>query len=83
MSRIQVTYRKSAIGYKRDQKATIAALGLKKLNHSVEHDDSPAIRGMVFKVRHLVSVDGIPADSPKAQAFFSRPPAVGAAATEA
>jgi large subunit ribosomal protein L30 len=81
MSRIRVTYRKSAIGYKSDQKATIQALGLKKLNHSVEHDDSPAIRGMVHKVRHLVSVDGIPADSPQALAFFARPPAVGAAAT--
>jgi large subunit ribosomal protein L30 len=81
MSRIRVTYRKSAIGYKTDQKATIQALGLKKLNHSVEHDDSPAIRGMVHKVRHLVSVDGIPADSPQAVAFFaSRPPAVGVAA---
>jgi large subunit ribosomal protein L30 len=83
MSRIRVTYRKSAIGYKQDQKATIQALGLKKLNHTVEHDDSPAIRGMVHKVRHLVSVDGIPADSAQAVAFFaSTPPAVGAAATE-
>jgi large subunit ribosomal protein L30 len=83
MSRIRVTYRKSAIGYKHDQKATIQALGLKKLNHTVEHDDSPAIRGMVHKVRHLVSIDGIPADSPQAVAFFaSRLPAVGAAATK-
>jgi large subunit ribosomal protein L30 len=83
MSRITITYRKSAIGYKSDQKATIAALGLRKLNHTVEHDDSPAIRGMVHKVRHLVSVDGIPADSPQAIAFFaSKAPAVGAAATE-
>jgi large subunit ribosomal protein L30 len=82
MSRIRVTYRKSAIGYRVDQKATIQALGLKKLNHTVEHDDSPAIRGMVFKVRHLVSVDGIPADSPQALAFFAKPPAVGAAAAE-
>src|SRR5438445_221543 len=39
------------------------------------------ISGMVHKVRHLVSVDGIPADSPQAVAFFARPPAVGAAAT--
>jgi large subunit ribosomal protein L30 len=81
VSRIAVTYRKSAIGYKHDQKATIAALGLRKLNHTVEHDDSPAIRGMVHKVRHLVSVDGIPADSPQALAFFAKPPSVGAAAT--
>jgi large subunit ribosomal protein L30 len=82
MSRVRVTYRKSAIGYKRDQKATIQALGLKRLNQTVEHDDSPAIRGMVHKVRHLVSVDGVPADSPQAAAYFASVPAVGAAATE-
>ncbi|HET9050453.1 MAG TPA: 50S ribosomal protein L30 [Candidatus Dormibacteraeota bacterium] len=64
MSGLRVTWRKSAIGYARDQKATIAALGLRRLNHSVEHEDTPSIRGMVFKVRHLVDVDGMPADSP-------------------
>jgi large subunit ribosomal protein L30 len=63
MSRLRVTYRKSAIGYAADQKATIAALGLRRLNHTVEHTDNPALRGMVYKVRHLVSVDGVPADS--------------------
>lgn len=82
MSRVRVTYRKSAIGYKFDQKATIQALGLRKLNQTVEHDDSPAIRGMVHKVRHLVSVDGVPADSPQAAAYFASVPAVGAAASE-
>ena len=82
MSRVRVTYRKSAIGYKSDQKATIQALGLRKLNHTVEHEDSPAIRGMVHKVRHLVSVDGVPADSPQAASYFNTPPAVGAAATK-
>ncbi|MGD0834223.1 MAG: 50S ribosomal protein L30 [Candidatus Dormibacteria bacterium] len=63
MSSLRVTYRKSAIGYAADQKATIAALGLKRLNHTVEHEDTPALRGMVQKVRHLVSVDGVAADS--------------------
>lgn len=82
MSRVRVTYRKSAIGYKKDQKATIEALGLRKLNHTVEHEDSPAIRGMVFKVRHLVNVDGVPADSPQAAAYFASAPAVGTAATQ-
>jgi len=82
MSRVRITYRKSAIGYKFDQKATIQALGLKKLNHTVEHEDSAAIRGMVHKVRHLVSVDGVPADSPQAAAYFASAPAVGTAATE-
>jgi large subunit ribosomal protein L30 len=54
--KLQVTYRKSAIGYARDQKATIAALGLKRLNQTVEHPDSPQLRGMLRKVRHLVEV---------------------------
>jgi large subunit ribosomal protein L30 len=63
VSTVRVTYRKSAIGYAWDQKATIAALGLRKLHHTVEHEATPSIRGMVHKVRHLVSVDGEPADS--------------------
>lgn len=68
MATIQVTYRKSAIGYASDQKRTIAALGLKKLNHTVALPDTDAVRGMVDKVRHLVSVDGVPADAPIAPA---------------
>jgi large subunit ribosomal protein L30 len=63
MSTLRVTYRKSAIGYARDQKATIAALGLRRLHQTVEHADTPAMRGMIEKVRHLVSVDGVPADA--------------------
>ena len=54
---IRVTYRKSAIGYKKDQKRTIAALGLHKLGQTVEHKDSPAIRGMIARVAHLVTVE--------------------------
>ncbi len=57
MGRLRVTWTKSGIGYARDQKATIRALGLKRLHHVVEHDDSPSIRGMVHKVRHLVTVE--------------------------
>jgi len=63
VSRVRITYRKSAIGYPRDQRATLTALGLRKLHQTVEHDATPAIRGMVQKVRHLVSVDGRPADA--------------------
>ena len=63
MSTVRITYRKSVIGYAWDQKATLAALGLRKLHHTVEHEATPSIRGMVHKVRHLVSVDGKPADS--------------------
>jgi large subunit ribosomal protein L30 len=56
MATVKVTWRKSAIGYNHDQKETIRRLGLKRLNQTVEHDDNPAIRGMIFKVIHLVDV---------------------------
>lgn len=57
MAKLRITYKKSAIGYPKDQKATIQALGLRKLHQVVEHEDHPAIRGMVFKVQHLVQVE--------------------------
>ena len=72
MSTLRVTYRKSHIGYAKDQKATLAALGLRKLNHTVEHQNTSSIRGMVHKVRHLVSVEGIPADTPEGVAVLAR-----------
>ncbi len=56
MARLTVTYRKSAIGYRQDQKDTIRKLGLRRLNQSVEVDDTPAIRGMLQKVAHLIEV---------------------------
>jgi len=56
MATLQVTYRKSAIGYNQDQKDTIRALGLRRLRQTVEHEDTPALRGMVQKVIHLVDV---------------------------
>jgi ribosomal protein L30 len=56
MAKLHITYTKSAIGYSKDQKATIASLGLRRLNSTVVHDDTPSIRGMAFKVRHLVTV---------------------------
>ncbi len=59
MSKINVTYKKSAIGYNKSQKRTIRALGFTKLNQVREHDDNPVIRGMVHKVRHLVSVEEV------------------------
>lgn len=55
-AKLKVTWRKSAIGYKEDQKRTIEALGLKRLGHTVEHEDTRPIRGMIHKVRHLVEV---------------------------
>lgn len=81
MSTLRITYRKSAIGYARDQKATIAALGLRRLHQTVELLDTPALRGMVHKVRHLVSIEGVPADSPEGVALLAaRPVSSGAAA---
>lgn len=57
MAKLRITWKKSAIGYSWDQKATIRALGLRRLNASVEHDDTPSIRGMADKVRHLVDIE--------------------------
>jgi large subunit ribosomal protein L30 len=57
--KLRITWKKSAIGYARDQKRTILALGLTKLGHSVEHGDSRSIRGMIGKVRHLVEVEEV------------------------
>jgi len=59
---IEITWFKSAIGYNQDQKDTIKALGLKRLGHSVLKQDSPAIRGMVRAVRHLVRVKPVTAE---------------------
>jgi len=56
---LKVTYVKSSIGYAKDQKATVRSLGLRKLHQSVVHNDTPAIRGMVFKVKHLVKVEEV------------------------
>lgn len=55
-AKIKVQLVKSAIGYAKDQKATLEALGLKKMNAIVEHDDNACIRGMINKVTHLVRV---------------------------
>lgn len=52
--KLRITWVKSAIGYKKNQKATIAALGLRKLGQVIEQADTPQIRGMLFTVRHLV-----------------------------
>lgn len=57
MAELKITLRKSSIGCPPDQKGTLRALGLKKIGASVVKRDAPEIRGMVFKVRHLVEVD--------------------------
>jgi len=57
--KLRITYVKSAIGYSIRQKATIQALGLRKMNQSVIQDDTPVVRGMVAKVNHLVRVEEV------------------------
>lgn len=57
MAKLSVTLVKSSIGYEDDQKKTLKALGLYHMNQSVVHNDSAVIRGMINKVRHLVSVE--------------------------
>ena len=59
MARLRITWVKSDIGYAKDQRQTIKALGLHRLNQVVEHQDSPSVRGMVTKVRHLVRLKEI------------------------
>lgn len=55
--RLRITLVRSMIGYRESQRLTVKSLGLRKINHSVEHYDTPTIRGMVTKVRHLVRVE--------------------------
>jgi len=57
MSKLRITWVRSSTGRRFDQKRTIEALGLRRLGHTVEHSDSPSLRGMIDKVRHLVSVE--------------------------
>ncbi len=57
MGKIKVTQVKSAIKRTQNQKRTLEALGLRKMNQVVEHDNTPNILGMVNKVKHLVSVE--------------------------
>ena len=54
---IRVTLTRSPIGYEKSQKATVAALGLRKMGQTVEKEDNPTVRGMINKVSHLVEVE--------------------------
>jgi large subunit ribosomal protein L30 len=54
---VKVTLRRSVIGEKPKTRATVESLGLKRIRHTVEHVDSPTLRGMLHKVRHLVDVE--------------------------
>jgi len=59
MAKIRITQVKSKNGKSARQKRTLEALGIRKLNHSVEHEATPQILGMVEKIRHLIKVENI------------------------
>jgi large subunit ribosomal protein L30 len=59
VKKLRITLVKSAIGYSERHKATVRALGLRRLNQTVEHVDSPTLRGMLAKVNHLVVVEQV------------------------
>jgi len=56
--RLTITLVRSPIGFNRTQAQTVTGMGLRRLNHSVELADTPETRGMIHKVRHLVTVQG-------------------------
>lgn len=57
MSKLRIKWIKSDIGFARDQKRTLKALGFHRLHETVEQEDSPSVRGMITKVSHLVKVE--------------------------
>ena len=59
MAKLKITWKKSCIGHPGSQRKIIESLGLRRLNHSVIHADTPSIRGMVNKVPHLVYVEAV------------------------
>jgi large subunit ribosomal protein L30 len=59
MAKLKITLVKSPIGSTKRQKATLEALGLRKMNHSVIHEMNPVIMGMVNKMRHLINVEEV------------------------
>jgi large subunit ribosomal protein L30 len=64
-SKLKVTLRKGLVGRPADQRGTVRALGLKRIGQTVEKEDRPEIRGMIFKVKHLVEVEELPAGEKK------------------
>ena len=54
---VRITLVRSPIGYSKRHKGTVRALGLRRINQTVEHTDSPVLRGMIAKVSHLVEVE--------------------------
>ncbi|RPI91112.1 MAG: 50S ribosomal protein L30 [Chloroflexi bacterium] len=54
---VRVTLVRSPIGFTKDQKQTVLALGLRRMHQTVEHKDNPSVRGMIRKIIHLVQVE--------------------------
>ena len=75
MATLKVTQTRSTIGTKPKQRGTLRALGLKRINHTVELPDRPEIRGMVNKVPHLVKVEEAGDERPGRSASEETPPA--------
>jgi large subunit ribosomal protein L30 len=73
--RLRITQYRSAIRRQRNQKETIRSLGIRRLHHTVEHDDTPAIRGMIRTVGHLVRVEEVEAEK-RAKPRAAKKPAV-------
>ena len=63
LSKVTVKLVRSPIGFPRDQRDTVKGLGLRRMHHQRELEDTPAVRGMIFKVRHMVEAD--PPESPQ------------------
>ncbi len=57
--RLRITLYRSAISRRTNQKETIRSLGIRRLNHTVEHNDTPTIRGMINTIKHLVRVEEV------------------------
>ena len=58
MKSLKITQLKSTIGFDKKQALALRGLGLRRIRHSVEVQDTPAVRGLILKVRHLVKVEG-------------------------
>jgi large subunit ribosomal protein L30 len=59
VKKLRITLVKSAIGYSETHKKTVRALGFHRLNQTVEHEDTPTLRGMLSKVNHLVKIEEV------------------------
>jgi large subunit ribosomal protein L30 len=59
VAKLRIKWVKSGIGYPKNQKLTLRALGLRRLNQTVEHDDTSSVKGMIAKVNHLVTFETV------------------------